>query len=238
MTVSSAFRGTAVAAAGIALVLSGCSSSSPPRPAGGGGVSTSPATPTPQRALQATDYVLPASAAPPGFTASPATGSGGGTDPAGATALNACVGAHFFRIVANQADSADFANDASGTFFASGAQVIPAVDVAEDAMALADPTIVGRLPGCLQKISNEDPTGSTGGLGANIDSVVKINIPGTLYAVRMKTSTDGTTTYLDVAFFARGRIEESLTVGQTSAPPDGALDAELATQINQLLANQ
>lgn len=248
MRASSALRGVAVAATGVALALSGCSSSPSTSTGGGasssaatsggsGAASSSPTAATSERELRAIAYVPPASAPPAGFTATPATSSDRASDAAGDAALDACIGANLFREVANQAASDDFTNAATSTFFASHAQVLPAGDVTRDMTALTDPAVEGRIPGCLQRYFNNTAASSTGGSGASVDSVVRISIPGARYAARMKISAD-TVTYLDFVFFGRGRVEEILTVGKLLTPPDAALDASLVTQINTLLAMQ
>jgi hypothetical protein len=235
--VSAARRSTLVVAAAIAtLAPTACSSGSSSTPAASAGPSAV-ASSTPARQLRAADYVLPASAAPPGFTTSPATSSDTAGDAAQDAALNACIGADLFGEAANQAQSDDFSNGATNTYVSSQAQLTPPADVVRHARTLADPTLTARIPGCFQRVLKDDPERFTGGRPATVGAVIRISIPGVPYALRVKIST-GTTGYVDIGLFARGRVESSLTVSSVLSPPDPALEAQLAEKINALLADQ
>jgi hypothetical protein len=223
-----------VAAAVAVLVPAACSSSSPRSSTTTAGAQASA---TPARQLRAADYVLPSSAAPPGFTTSPATGSDTAGDAAQDAALNACIGADLFGEAANQAQSDDFSNGVTNTYFSSQALLTPAADVVRHVRALADPAVTSRLPGCFHRVLNDDPKRFTGGSPATIRSVTQLSIPGVPYALRVKISS-GNTGYVDIAMFARGRVESSLTVSSVLSPPDSTLEAQLAAKINALLAAQ
>jgi hypothetical protein len=228
-----------VAAVVATLAPTACSSSSPSSPSRttAGARAQAVRSAAPARQLRAADYVLPSSAAPPGFTTSPATGSGTAGDAAQDAALNACIGADLFGEAANQAQSDDFSNGAANTYFSSKAQLTSAGDVARHVRALADPTVTSRIPGCFRRVLTDNPERFTGGSPATIRSVTGLSIPGVPYALRVKIST-GSTGYVDIAMFARGRVESSLTVSSVLSPPDSTLEAQLAAKINTLLADQ
>lgn len=205
----------AVTVLGATLTLTSCSSSP----------STAP------RNVSASDYLLPASAAPTGFVLDD-TINVTSDDAASTTADNACVGEKLFD--EPQARSKMFTNRETGTFFASETSVVPAAEVNQALRAFADPAVAHRVPGCIQRSLNSELARSSGGTLAY--SVTKIIIPGVPYAVRAKISTGAS--YFDIGFFAHGNVKCTLTIGQSFRPPDAAVEAQLATKISHLLAHQ
>lgn len=266
-----AISGVAVAA------VAACSSNgsnapggAPTRPAGGPSASSPASSPASASAraratgLRARDYVLPAGAAPAGFTARPASPRTA-AEKAADRQINQCLGQSADDHHLDDADGPDFDRDVTATSVSTAAEVYAAAQVASDIRFVQNTANRDMIVRCNREVGAKFfATPDSNGVIGTIQSIVPLDasyLPHGVFGLRLVIQLalqggSGVATaggarpvafaaparslpvYIDQLDLGAGQVEQQVTVSQANQPPDAVLERSVGMAANRLLDHQ